>query len=102
MKQFLYALGLLIVLTGFSNDGLLKYYRLKHFEQNLSEKNQKIDDENKALRQEIKGLQNSKTIERHIRNTLGYVMDNELVFEIGDTGEGSSRTPQIHVRFLGI
>lgn len=102
MKQFLYAFGLFIALAAFSNDGLLKYYHLKRFEQNLSAKNKKIEDENKILRQEINELQSKKTIERHIRNTLGYVMDNELVFEIGDIGEISSHTPQIHIRFLGI
>ncbi|QQR79835.1 MAG: septum formation initiator family protein [Deltaproteobacteria bacterium] len=97
MKQVLFGILLLLVLTAFSNDGLFKYYHLKRFEKNLSQKNQKIEEENNSLKIEIKELQNPKTIEKHIRNTLGYVLDNELIFELS---ESKPSTP--HIRFLGI
>ncbi len=97
MKQVLFGILLLLALTAFSNEGIFKYYRLRSFEANLLEKNRKIEEENVRLKAEIQGLQNPKTIEKHIRNTLGYVLDHELVFELS---ESTGATP--HIKFLGI
>ncbi|GEM_PF-2620820 len=73
------------ILATFGNEGWVKFYRLRKFEQSLVEKNGKIAQSSFSLRQEIEDLKDTHLVERYIRNVLGFVRDDEIIYEIRTT-----------------
>ena len=70
------------ILATFGNEGWVKFYHLKKFEHHLMEKNERVAQNNLSLRQEIEDLKNRGHVESYIRNTLGFVGHDEIVYEI--------------------
>lgn len=70
------------ILATFGNEGWVKFYRLSKFEHNLIEKNEKVAQNNVSLRQEIKDLKDTRLVENYIRNTLGFIREDEIIYEI--------------------
>ena len=82
MKQLLSFIILLSLLAFFGNQGGLKLYRLKQFEKKLIQKNQLLSEENGSLRKEMIALKNKKYLERLIREDMGFVRENETIYDV--------------------
>ena len=81
MKQVFFWIAFLSLLASFGNEGWVKWYRLKQFERLMEEKNHLLSQNNTLLRKEIELLQQSATLERTIREELGYVKQDEILYD---------------------
>lgn len=81
MKKFLFYILGLSLLAFFGNEGGFKLYKLYHFAQSIEQKNKTIDNDNRRIREEIVLLKDSAYLENYIRRTLGFVKENEKVYE---------------------
>jgi cell division protein FtsB len=69
----------------FGNNGLLQAYRLSKVRYELLQRVEALELENQALQVKLEKLKNdSVTQEKTIRQVLGYVRPNELIFEFHD------------------
>lgn len=68
-------------LAFFGNEGWLKFYKLRQFEKSLQRKNLELSQNNIALLKEINNLKDTKYLTHYIRDTLGFIKDDELLFE---------------------
>ncbi len=84
MKQLFSFIALLSLLAFFGNQGGLKLYRLKKVEKRLTEKNHLLFEENVSLRKEMLALKDKKYIEHLIREDLGFVKENETIYDVSD------------------
>ncbi|MEK7841998.1 MAG: septum formation initiator family protein [Deltaproteobacteria bacterium] len=87
-KKKIYFIPLLIViaiislLTIFGDRGLVRIYKLSKERDSIKTYNEKIKEENTAMRDEIKRLKtDDKYIETIARKELGMVGKNELVYQ---------------------
>lgn len=84
MRRILFFILVLGLLVSFGNQGWIKLYHLKHFEQSLQKENSRLEGENSTLQEEIERLKTADYLERFIRDEMGFVRGNEIVYEISD------------------
>lgn len=66
----------------FSPKGLLKYFRLTETLETVKAENQKLEKENKELRQEVARLLNDPVyLEEIARKKYGLIKKNEIIFD---------------------
>lgn len=70
------------LLAAFGNGGWVKLYRLRNVEKSLMEENRLLTDHNMNLAKEISDLKDPLYLERIIREELGFVKDNEILYEL--------------------
>ncbi len=68
-------------LVFFGNEGWLKFYKLRQFEKSLQREDSELSKNNISLLKEIINLKDKKYLTHYIRDTLGFVKDDELLFE---------------------
>jgi cell division protein FtsB len=81
MKRFVFFILFLSLLVSFGNEGWFKLYRLKQFERMLQKKNELLVQNNAALLKEIRNLKDPRYLEHYIREELGYLKDDEVLYE---------------------
>lgn len=81
LKKILSFTVFLGVLAGFGNEGWVKLYKLRQHESVLEDQNRLVADHNLELQFEIERLKDPKYLEAYVRREMGYVRDNELVYE---------------------
>lgn len=81
MKKLASFIFFLALLVGFGNQGWVKLYKLRQVGKVLEAKNHAIAENNLKLHQEIENLQNAKYLDHYIRKELGFVKDNEMIYE---------------------
>lgn len=84
MKRILFVIAFLGALAAFGNEGWVKLYKLTQREKALEAENRLIADHNLEMEFEIQHLQDPKFLERYIRREMGFVRDNEMVYELVD------------------
>ncbi len=84
MRKILILTFFLSLLAFFGNEGWLRLYHLKTIENELVAKNTLLEKENQEIRQEILNLQDKEFMMHYIRNRLGYIRDNEIIFEFDE------------------
>ena len=72
------------LLAAFGNQGWVRLYKLRQFEKTLREDNLSVASNNEDLRAEIRRLKDSKYLARYIRQQIGFIRDNELIYEFVD------------------
>lgn len=81
MKRFFIFIAVLSLLVAFGNEGWVKFYKLRQVAASLEDQNRLIYLQNERIRTEIANLQDSKYLERFIRNELGYTREGEFLYE---------------------
>jgi cell division protein FtsB len=81
VKRILFFVVFLAVLAGFAKEGWVKLYRLSLAEASLTEQNRTVSEQNDKLRRDITHLNDGAYLERLIRRDLGFIHDQEIVFE---------------------
>lgn len=81
MKRLLFFILFLSLLVSFGNEGWVKLYKLKQFERSLEEENRSLTEASAALHQEIKNLNEADYLNHFIRSEIGFVRENELIYE---------------------
>lgn len=81
MKKILIFVLVMSVLLSFGKEGWLRFYRLRLFENSLQEKNRLLQESNLVLMKEITDLKDPKYVVHYIRDTMGFVTDDEIIFE---------------------
>lgn len=81
MKQILFFILFLTLLASFGNQGWIRLYRLTQFEKSLERENAGLAEDNNNLKREIRDLQDPLYVERYIRQELGFVRENEILFQ---------------------
>ncbi len=89
MKRVLFFILFLSLLVSFGNQGWVKWYKLRQFERNLENEIRFLSESNLTLQKEIADLKDPQYLEGYIREELGYVRDNELLYEIVETNPGN-------------
>ena len=84
MKRILTFVVFLSALASFGNEGWVKLYKLRQIEGTMEEENLTLAANNEDLRREIQRLQNPKYLEHYIRRQIGFIRDNELIYEFVD------------------
>jgi len=81
---------IILVFTVFGDNGLISLVRDKRHEKSLVQEKERIEKENKELRQEIERLKNDPSyVERLAREELGMVKEGEIVYMFpDDEGDG--------------
>lgn len=81
MKHLLFFILFLSFLVSFGNQGWLKWYRLNRYGEVIERENQNLLVANNALRKEIEGLRDARYVEHYIRDELGFIRENEILFQ---------------------
>ncbi len=77
-----------LALAGFAvlgDQGLLKLKSMDQMEERLATQIFDIDMENQRLAQQIEALNDRDTLEQVVREELGFLRDNEVLFHIHET-----------------
>ena len=82
MKIILIFVTLLGLVIGFGNQGWIKLYNLRQAEKELLRQNQLLADKNQLLRLETDRLQDPNYLRHYIRQEIGFLRDDEIVFEL--------------------
>ncbi len=90
MTRILFFILVLALLASFGNQGWLKLYHLRRVEQSRMADNRYLDSENDHLKSEIERLKTAEYLEHLIRNDLGFVRDNEVIYEISTPGRSQA------------
>jgi cell division protein FtsB len=89
-------LGYLQYRLWFSANGLLNYWRLQQMVEQQHKRNQKLEQCNHLLRDEIKYLREStEALEERARYELDMIRPGEVYVQIGDEAEVSHRHAEI-------
>ncbi len=62
------------------NDGILRLIQLGHIKQQIAQENYKLLEQNLVSSQEIKNLKKIQSVEYRIRESMGWVKPNEVVY----------------------
>lgn len=81
MKRVFFWVAFLGLLVSFGNEGWVKWFRLRQLEKLMEEKNHLLSQNNTLLRKEIELLHQPATLERTIREELGYVKQDEILYD---------------------
>ncbi len=84
MKRVLTFIIFLSALVSFGNEGWVRLYKLRQFKNTLEEKNRTIAQNNDGLRAEIRKLNDPKYLEHYIRQQIGFIREDELIYEFVD------------------
>lgn len=68
----------------FGDQGLLKLRHMHQIESRLGEQISGLQSENERLSVSIASLDDPATLEKVVREELGYLSDNEVVFYVGE------------------
>jgi len=80
---FILILLLLLTVTVFGQRGLLHMTRLKEEVKRFEASNQKLQEENMALKKQIEQLKNDRRhLEDLARDELGLAKENELIYDL--------------------
>jgi len=80
---FIFILLVLVSITVFGQRGLLHMTRLKEELKRFEVSNQKLQEENTALKKEIEQLKNDRRhLEDLARDQLGLAKENELIYDL--------------------
>jgi len=71
------------LLVSFGNAGWFQLYRLRQVTKSLQQENDKIFQNNRELQFEISNLKEAKYLEHYIREELGYVKEDEILYDFG-------------------
>ena len=87
-----FPIGMILVIillsyTAFSDQGLIRLYHLRQTENMILEKNEELRQEIRLLKQEIKNLHKLPYLERVVREELGFIKPNEIVYYVGTNAE---------------
>jgi cell division protein FtsB len=85
MKRIIFYILFLGLLVSFGNEGWFKFLKLKKFEQSLQDQNQLLAEQNVVLTKSIEDLKDPKYLEHYIRQELGFVRGDEILYEFGQT-----------------
>lgn len=84
MKSLFIFIALLSLLIGFANQGWIRLYHLLQAEKTLTHQNQLLADKNDLLRLEINRLKDPDYLRHYIRQEIGFLRSDEIVFELVD------------------
>ncbi len=88
MKRLLFFTFLLSLLVTFGNEGWLRFYRLRQFERSLQKKITDLQEGNLLLQKETQSLRDPESVETLVRDQMGYVRKNEILYEFAEEGPG--------------
>ncbi|MBI2027532.1 MAG: septum formation initiator family protein [Deltaproteobacteria bacterium] len=88
-KKILYFVGFFLILifcfSLFGNKGLLRILSLKKEYQSIASNVEKVKTQNEELFKEIKLIEGERSyLEKAVREKLGFVRDDEIVYEFND------------------
>ena len=81
MRKLLIFILTMSLLAAFGNQGGVKLVRLKNVEKTLREENRLLAEHNMTLIKEIHDLKDPGHLERYIRDELGFVQADEILYE---------------------
>jgi cell division protein FtsB len=92
MKSSPFINGLIVIILVFgymvfSDQGLARLYHLRQTENMVMQKNDEFRQEISQLKDEIKRLQKPAYLERVVREELGFLRSDEILYYVGDETE---------------
>jgi len=84
LKRVLTFIAFLSLLASFGNEGWVKLYKLRQFERMMETENRTIAQNNTDLQLEIENLSDPRYLEHYIRQQIGFIRENELIYEFVD------------------
>ena len=85
MKKLLFFILSMSLLASFGNQGWVKLYKLRNIERGLMDENRLLSEHNMTLLKEIDDLKDLPFLEHYLRQELGFVKDNEILYEMNDS-----------------